>query len=146
MMDFREYLTLAATLATGTTRAEWRSAVSRAYYAAFHVARDLLISLGFRAPQGEQAHGYVWLRLANAGVSAVQAAGNRLSALRRERNRADYDKHISVSQAMATTEVNRAEGIIRALDAAAVVPVRTQITDAIKLYERNVLRTVTWRP
>jgi uncharacterized protein (UPF0332 family) len=145
-MDFREYLTPAATLAAGTTRAEWRTAVSRAYYAAFHVARDLLISLGFRAPQGDRAHGYLWLRLANAGVGAVQAAGNYLNLLRRERNRADYDGHVAVSQAMAANEVQNARDIIQALDAAAVEPVRTQITDAMKVYERHVLRDVIWHP
>jgi uncharacterized protein (UPF0332 family) len=145
-MNFREYLPLAATLAAGTTRAEWRTAVSRAYYAAFHVARELLTSLGFHPPQGDRAHGYLWIRVANAGVGAVQVAGNRLNLLRRERNRADYDAHVSVTQVMATDGVRVAEEIIRVLDAAAVEPVRTQITDAMKVYERDVLHDVTWRP
>ena len=145
-MDFRNYLTLAATLAAGTTEAEWRSAISRAYYAAFHVARALLLSLGFRTPQADRAHGYLWLRLANAGAADVKVAGNRLNALRRQRNRADYDSHPPRTQPMAANEVKNAEEIIQALDAAAVEPVRTQITDAMKVYERDVLHDVTWHP
>lgn len=146
MMDFRDYLNLAVALVNGSTEAEWRSAVSRAYYAAFHVARQLLTSLNFAVPLAERAHGYLWLRLANAGHADVRNAGNRLNALRRERNRADYDAHISVIQSIARTHVRRAEEIIQALDAAAIDPVRTQITDAMKIYERDVLKDVTWHP
>src|SRR2546423_12057716 len=98
-MDFRDFLPLADTLANGTTEAEWRSACSRGYYAAFHVARKLLLSLGFRVPQADRAHGDLWLRLSNAGVADVQRAGRLLNDLRRERNRADYDDHRAITQA-----------------------------------------------
>lgn len=145
-MDFRDYLNLAVALVNGSSEAEWRSAVSRAYYAAFHVAREFLASLNFTVPHAERAHGYLWLRLANAGHADVCDAGNRLNALRRERNRADYDAHISVSQSSARTHVQRAEEIIQALDAAAIEPIRTQIIDAMKIYERDVLKDVTWHP
>ena len=145
-MDFRDYLSLSITLANGSIEAEWRSAVSRAYYAAFHVARQLLMGLSFAVPSADRAHGYLWMCLANAGQADVEAAGNRLNALRRERNRADYDPHVSVSQAIARAQVRRAEEIIQALDAAAIEPVRTQVTDAMKVYERDVLHDVTWRP
>jgi uncharacterized protein (UPF0332 family) len=145
-MDFREYLKLATTLAAGTGEAEWRSAISRAYYAAFHVARELLMSLGFRVPRADRAHSYLWLRFANAGAANVKIAGNRLNDLRSQRNRADYDSHSSLLQATAVNEVKNAEDIIQALDAAAVEPARTQITDAMKVYERDVLHDVTWHP
>jgi hypothetical protein len=62
-MDPLEYLRVADLWVQGASEAEWRSAVSRAYYAAFHVARHLLLSCQFRVPQGERAHAYVWLRL-----------------------------------------------------------------------------------
>jgi hypothetical protein len=38
-----------------------------------------------------------------------------------------------------------ARRIIRILDAARQEPLRTQITDAMKIYERDVLRNVTWQ-
>ncbi len=41
-MNERDFLRLAAVLAGGAAEAEWRTAVGRAYYAAFHMARRLL--------------------------------------------------------------------------------------------------------
>ena len=35
---------------------------------------------------------------------------------------------------------------MKTLDAAAVGPTRSQITAAMRVYERDVLRDVTWRP
>ncbi len=145
-MDFRDFLSVAATLTNGATEAEWRSAISRAYYAAFHVARKLLLDLGFRVPHADRAHGYLWLRLSNAGVAEVKQAGRQLNDLRRERNRADYDDRRTILHADTADDVHFAEEIIRALDAAALEPVRTQITDTMRVYERDVLHDVTWHP
>jgi hypothetical protein len=91
-MDFRNYLNLARTLVKGSTEAEWRTAISRAYYTAFHLDCQLLRTLGFTPPRG-----------------------NRVS-----------------------------DQVIQALDAALLEPTRTQITDTMKLYERDVLKDVTW--
>ena len=146
MIDFRDFLSLAANLANGTTEAEWRTASSRAYYAAFHVARRLLLDLGFRVPRAERAHGYLWLRLSNAGHADVILAGGRLDDLRRHRNQADYDDHLFIAQATTDADVRLAEKVIQALDAAAVDPVRTQISDAMRDYERDILQDVTWQP
>jgi len=62
-MTPREFLDVADEWCVGTREAEWRSAVSRAYYAAFHAAIELMDRCGFVVPKGEQAHGYLWLRL-----------------------------------------------------------------------------------
>jgi uncharacterized protein (UPF0332 family) len=145
-MDFRDYLPLAITLWDGSTEAEWRSASSRAYYAAFHVARQFLLGLGFTVPRADRAHAYIWMRLSNAGHLDVERAGTRLNHLRGERNAADYDEHRPVVQLYAARHVQTAQEIIQALDAAAVEPVRTQVTDAMKIYERDVLHDVTWHP
>jgi len=145
-MDFRDYLRVARILAAGTEEADWHSASSRAYYASFHVARTLLIDLGFRVPRAERAHGYLWLRLFNSGHGNTRVAGRDLNDLRGERNRADYDDHLTITQAMANQNVQLAEQVIQALDAAAVDPIRTQITDTMKVYERDVLHDVTWHP
>jgi uncharacterized protein (UPF0332 family) len=145
-MDFRDYLRLAAVLANGPGEAEWRSAVSRAYYAAFHVARRLLTSMGFRVPQADRAHAHLWLRLANSGHSDVQIAATRLNDLRRERNRADYDEGRPMRQATAAKHVQTAEEVVRVLDAASVAPTRSRVAGAMIVYERDVLRDVTWHP
>jgi hypothetical protein len=74
-MNPLDFLEVADELIGGMREADWRSAVSRAYYAAFHVARRLLQRCGFTVPDGDQAHAYLWLRLSNAGHPDVRQAG-----------------------------------------------------------------------
>lgn len=145
-MNFRDFLQVASELASGPTEAHWRSAVSRAYYAAFHVACQLFVDLGFTVPRADRAHAYVWLRLTNSGHGDVQNAGLNLNHLRQQRNRADYDAHRPVSQPTAVKELQTAIEIVRVLDSAMSEPTRSQITDAMKTYERDVLKDVTWQP
>ena len=85
-MSTRDLLEVADELLGGLKEAHWRSAVSRAYYAAFHEARRLLGQCGFPAPKGEQAHAYLWLRLSNCGRE--QPADQPQTTLRRERTEA----------------------------------------------------------
>jgi hypothetical protein len=66
-MNPRKFLSQARRLARANAEEDWRSAVSRAYYAAFHVARELMEGLGFTVPYADRAHGYLWLRLQNCG-------------------------------------------------------------------------------
>jgi uncharacterized protein (UPF0332 family) len=145
-MTGREFLTVAQQLAGASTEAEWRSAISRAYYAAFHVARELLEDLRFAVPRADRAHAYLSRRLANCGHARTQQAGTDLNALRGDRNQADYDLHRPVTAQLATLHVRLAEQIVRFLDAAGHEPVRSQVTDAMKIYERDVLQEQTWQP
>jgi uncharacterized protein (UPF0332 family) len=144
-MNGRDFYPLAVQLAGGSTEAAWRTAVSRAYYAAFHVARDLFEGLGFRVPHADLAHKYLVYRLSNCGDSPVQGAGALLDALRGYRNQADYEMAVALAQPFALQQVRKADQIIQILDAIQE-PRRTQITDAMKIYERDVLKNVTWHP
>ncbi|MCC6418055.1 MAG: HEPN domain-containing protein [Gemmataceae bacterium] len=144
-MKPRDFLDVADALITGMGEAEWRSAVSRGYYAAFHAARALLRQCGFEVPQGEQVHGYLWLRLSNSGHPDVQKAGTDLKLLRQERNWADYDLDRERTHATAVGYVEHAEAIFDLLQLAANEPsVCGRITETMKVYERDVLRAVTW--
>ena len=145
-MNWRDFLTLASRLAAGNTEAEWRSAVSRAYYTVFHVARSLLRDLNFAVPRADRSHQFLVFRLCNCSDSVVEAAGRDLESLRRSRNRADYDEAPPISQSLANGAVQLAVDIVRVLDDAKIEPVRTQIMDAMKVYERDVLHDVTWQP
>jgi uncharacterized protein (UPF0332 family) len=147
MMDFREFLVLAELLAEGTTEAEWRTTVSRAYYAAFHVACECLTSLGFRVPtHTEQSHAFASRRWSNTGEWRIDDAGRFLNTLRSDRNSADYDKHATIIARHADDAVRVARSVIETLDQLLRdKPLRTHITDAIKKYERDVLKEVTWR-
>jgi uncharacterized protein (UPF0332 family) len=145
-MNVRDFLTLADSLSQGKVEAEWRTAVSRAYYAAFHFARDLLSQYGFTVPRADRAHSYLWLRLANSGHEDVQRAGGQLDSLRRARNQADYDVTGQLNQASATVYCQISHDVIRVLESAIHEPIKTQVTDAIRVYELDVLRDVTWHP
>ena len=100
-MNWRDFLVLASRLATGTTEADWRTGVSRAYYAAFHVARRLFADLNFTVPRADRAHQYLVYRLSNCGESPVEQAGRDLETLRWLRNRADYDEVPALMQPQA---------------------------------------------
>jgi hypothetical protein len=84
--------------------------------------------------------------LCNCGDAAVRSAGADLDVLRRLRNHADYDVDRPLLQATALTQVQNARQVIQVLDAAAQDPLKTQITDTMKIYERDVLKDVTWHP
>jgi uncharacterized protein (UPF0332 family) len=145
-MNWRDFLVLATRLAAAATEADWRTAVSRAYYAAFHVARRLLAEMNFTVPRADRAHQYLVFRLSNSGESAVEQAGRDLETLRRLRNRADYDETPALTQPQAAAAAQLAEGIIQVLDAVRQEPARTRIRDAMIVYERDVLHDVTWQP
>ncbi len=144
-MDPLLFLTQAQRLAATAAEEDWRTATSRAYYAAFHVARVFLTNLGFTVPNAERAHAYLWLRLQNCGEPTVQQAGVILNDLRRQRTWADYDLSHSFVKTRAQAAVQDATRLIQILNAV-VEPTRTQVMNAMKDYERLVLQDVTWHP
>ena len=139
-----EFLRLAENYAAETSEASWRSAVSRAYYAAFHVARDLMTSLGLVTPRAELAHAFLWRRLGNCGLAPLTLAGSRLNQLRGERNRADYDLNSDLAKKDAQAAVKSAAMVIATLQAVSPDD-RRLVTEAMKTYERDVLRESAWR-
>lgn len=143
-MNGRDFLATARRLAASPHEADKRSAVSRAYYGAFHAARDLVAALRFQVPRADRAHNYLYVRLNNCGDAGVQHAASALSDLRRKRNHADYDVQLSLPKGDETNAIAAAEFILQTLDALTPAE-RTQITDTMKLYEQAI-RDVTWTP
>ena len=144
MIRGEDFLKIAERSVTGVLEADWRTAVSRGYYAAFHEARDFLIALGFQTPRADAAHAFLWRRLQNGGHVGLALAGSRLNQLRGERNQADYDIHRDLARDDAAAAVKSAAMIIDTLHGL-TADERRLITDAIKTYERDVLRESTWR-
>lgn len=68
----------------------FRSAISRAYYAAFLTAEAFLNTMNISL-QGPAVHTDLLTILGNTGDAALTKAQASLDALRQERNRADYD-------------------------------------------------------
>lgn len=146
-MNPEEFLATADELCEGTREADWRSAVSRAYYAAFHAARNLLRECGFAVPRHGEAHAYLTDRLAHCGNPSLVLAARDLLVLRGQRNRADYDLDRPFHHADALDLVLRADGAARLFAQAAGEPtVRAAITTAMADHERIVLGVVTLRP
>jgi uncharacterized protein (UPF0332 family) len=145
-MNAREFLELAEELLAGPSEVYWRTAVSRAYFFAFHVARSLMEKAGFEVPESDAAHAYLSMRLSNAKHPEIQEAGRGLEDSRRARNRADYRIELPFDEAKANADVLRASAVAGLLEEAAALPtVVERITEVMRIYERDVLRDVTWR-
>lgn len=88
MFDWGTYLDLADDLAApGRDEAAGRSAISRAYYAAFHAGRDYLDGTGRSVSRGAGAHGEVIERVGAVAPDISQA----LRRLHGWRKAADYE-------------------------------------------------------
>jgi uncharacterized protein (UPF0332 family) len=69
----------------------FRSAVSRAYYAAFLTDVDFLAAMNISLLGGPGAHTELLNILGNTGDAALLSARDYLDTLRKQRNKADYD-------------------------------------------------------
>jgi uncharacterized protein (UPF0332 family) len=62
-----DFISLATQLLAGKSEAHFRTAVGRAYYGAFHLARDFVRACGILVSSGPEAHRSVRWCLANSG-------------------------------------------------------------------------------
>ena len=140
IMDPREFYILASRLSAGPGPAEFRSAVSRAYYAAFHIGSQLLDALGFKVSAGSGGHGEVRNHLHNCGDPEVMAAISKLGGLHSKRIRADYHFDKTDVENPKTVEglIKDAGNIIRALDECFVEPKKTQVTKSMREWAEKI--------
>jgi hypothetical protein len=94
--DWREYLRFARLLhlerRAWSEEAGWRTAVSRAYYAAFcHLRNDAAAHGGFVPRRDPGDHGRLQAHLRDVGH---EAAAQQLGSLRVWRNQCDYDDEV----------------------------------------------------
>lgn len=117
VFDWTRFLVLAEELASrGQDEAALRSAVSRAYYAAFGKTRQLLRSEGVALPANSHAHLLVWrsCRLAEEpGRRYVGMVGDRL---RKKRNAADYNDSLPDLPRMARDSIQIAQRLLSVLE------------------------------
>jgi uncharacterized protein (UPF0332 family) len=133
-MNPREFQSLALKLVAGNSAAEFRTAISRAYYATFHVSVELLESMGFKISRGPAGHGDVQAHLSNGGVPEIQAVGQQLSDLHSKRIQADYrlNKQNVENQKTASVVLEQASRMIQTLDEFRVEPKRGQVINGIQ--------------
>lgn len=90
-MDPRAFLIIANRLLDAEQNPQgFRTAISRAYYAAFHVAPELLERVGCGVAKGPQGHGQAQHRLNNSGDQRLADIAGQLGDLHGERIRSDY--------------------------------------------------------
>ena len=117
-MTGRDFVACAEQFARGPTEAVLRSAVSRAYYGAFHEALALLHTCGVWLPKTEQVHVKLGYCLRDCGDSDAAEAGRELEILRSKRKAADYDlvDDRFVAARAVSSEIARARKILATID------------------------------
>ena len=119
--NWGDYLSLANALLTkpntpGPEEAAYRSAVSRAYYAAFCSARNFARDEEkFSVPQTAKAHQLVMTYFHSNQDPLRRKIGRNLRRLRDYRNRADYDDSLARPDAIAQASVALANQILEDL-------------------------------
>lgn len=88
-MDPGDFITFASRNVT-QGKAGARSAISRAYYGVFHIAREVLHELASELPRGASAHNLVPQYLQAVDHPTSNAVATLLSGLHSERIKADY--------------------------------------------------------
>jgi uncharacterized protein (UPF0332 family) len=104
------------------SEAKLRSSVSRAYYAAFCIARnylrDELDDPRLKKQNNDvNEHQYVANELENSKDKILSKAGKDLSRLRIYRNQSDYDDSIRNIAATAEMSIRLADNVIRSINA-----------------------------
>jgi hypothetical protein len=128
-MDPRDFLKVAGMLATvagDPVGAKRRTAIGRAYFAAYNVAAEMLSVLGAPPMENAEGHNQAVRLLEVSGDEDLRTLGILLSSLRTERNRADYNMSRTDVESgnKARTATETAQEIIRDLDAFLASPTR----------------------
>lgn len=120
--DWSQYLNLAREIIGQTTtpadgEARLRSAISRAYYAAFMVARNYLRDReNHSIPETADVHRYVIEQFEQSSDPVRKAIGIKLKQLRRDRNQADYNDIVTGLGVIAQKAIRRARQVLSSLN------------------------------
>lgn len=131
-MNGDDFISLAGMLASGTAaypEARHRTAISRAYYGAFHLAVDALAALGCTIRENHQGHREAITKLRTSGVAEAIRAARLIEELQSMRIRADYrlDYHDAEDKQAALIIVESAHDAVAALEACLNEPIRSQL-------------------
>ena len=113
--DWADYLELARDLASRSDEASQRTAISRAYYAAFGNASHLLRREGVSFPQ-QDVHQFVWSEFRNSSDDKRQQIGIDGDRLKRARRAADYAHEFPAVAAVLKSTISSATLLVKELD------------------------------
>lgn len=139
-MLWNEFQDTAERLAHDATEGDWRSAVSRAYYAVFHFFRKFFLTHGVNVGQGGQSHFNLYTGLANCGYTSVEKLGEQLDLLRSDRVDADYNLRGSVKQALALRAVQRSRDLVADFQALLATVPAANITAGARRHLKSIGR------
>jgi len=140
-MEPRHFQYLAESLSEhGAFPAEFRSAISRAYYAAFHFGLDSLKKMGFPIAQNQDSHQAVYRHLNNSRDGELVKAASMMNDLRTRRNHADYelDRTDVEKQKNAKMLVRQSARLIEIIEKRCNSESRPQIIEAIQDWKSRV--------
>jgi uncharacterized protein (UPF0332 family) len=137
-MLWNDFQDTAERLARGATEGDWRSAISRTYYAAFHFFRKFFLTHGINVGQGGQSHFNLYTGLANCGYTSVEKLGEQLDLLRTYRAAADYNLSYRIDQAIALDAVQRSRALVADFQALLVTVPANQIVAGAKRYLKSI--------
>jgi len=133
-MNGRDFLDCARRYSIASAEGDWRTAVSRAYYAVFHHFRDWLLSKNGRLGSGWQSHSSLYLGLANCGIASNRVIADRIDELRKSRTYADCDLWRKVTATTASRAVDDADAIFADFQTALQATPAQQIADGARNY------------
>jgi hypothetical protein len=122
--DFSQFFVLAEELSARADEASKRSSISRAYYAAYHLAfsrAEANVGLWHnRANRKLGAHAWCWLQYTSTNDPACQQLGVDGGRMKRRRHTADYDHNdipnLDAEVERQIEEVRQFQGEFAALD------------------------------
>jgi hypothetical protein len=142
-MNPREFQDLATKLANGDSPAEFRTAVSRAYYSVFNVGVEIMKGMGFHISENPGGHGELEHRLSNSKHIEIEKVGSQLGDLRSRRIQADYrlERREVETRKNAQALVQQASAMITVLDRCCTGPDRPKIVEGIREYLGKLSQT-----
>jgi uncharacterized protein (UPF0332 family) len=142
VMQWVEFLDTAGRLSAGSTEGDWRSAISRSYYAVFHYFREFLLAHGLDIGRGGQSHFNLYAGLNNCGIASVIPFALRINNLRSNRVEADYNLRGRVLQPLAGSCVREAHAVVAGFQALLTILAPAQIVGGV----RNHLQAIGHLP
>jgi hypothetical protein len=139
-MHWNEFQTTADRLVQGTTEGDWRSAISRSYYALFHYFREFLLGHRLNLGQSGQSHFNLYSGLLHCGLIPVEALAPRIDDLRTSRVWADYDIGRTITAAIAQRCVQEGRAIIASFQALLTTLSPVQVADGVRRHLQAVGR------
>jgi len=139
-MNPKEFQHLALRLAEhGAFPSEFRTAISRAYYAVYHIGINLLKELGFTIANNDQAHKQVYYHFNNSGDSELIEVATKIDDLRTQRNHADYhlERDDVEKKHNAKTHAHSADRLIKTMEKQCNGENRSQIIKSIEDWRKK---------